>query len=94
MRSLWFENLVADAMSNEACCLLKANMSGDKHPSFGCRVQFVHAHSRAEDAISFFKSRGTEMNAFASPAFTCRNIWPNNCCNDCSAIQACGRSRV
>ena len=29
MRSLWFENLVVEAMAKEAGCLLKASMSGD-----------------------------------------------------------------
>jgi hypothetical protein len=29
MRSVWFENLVVDAMASEACCLLKANLSGE-----------------------------------------------------------------
>jgi hypothetical protein len=28
MRSIWFENLVVDAMAAEACCILKANLSG------------------------------------------------------------------
>ena len=29
MRSVWVENLVVDAMASEACCLLKANLSGE-----------------------------------------------------------------
>ena len=29
MHSVWFENLVVDAMASETSCLLKANLSGD-----------------------------------------------------------------
>jgi hypothetical protein len=41
MRCLWFENLVVDAMSNEACCLLKANMSGDAISRLLCAGVFT-----------------------------------------------------
>ena len=71
MRSLWFENLVVEAMAKEAGCLLKASMSGDfgasKRKSFTklsltCKCASAHARLRAEDAIGFFKSRGMRLS--------------------------------
>ncbi len=37
LRSIWFENLVSDAMASEACCLLKANLCEDAVALFKSR---------------------------------------------------------
>jgi hypothetical protein len=37
VRSVWFENLVVDAMASEACCLLKAILSDDAVALFKSR---------------------------------------------------------
>jgi hypothetical protein len=84
VRSIWFENLVADAMATEACCLLKTNLSGDNsrlNRQSSCAIMLgcfcLICCSRAHQLTS--RCEQMTPSGFSSPA-VCNRASPRQRC--------------